>query len=281
MGASAHGSRADDGPWAVLVSSTRGAAHEAVGTPNQDAWAWRRLPSVTGVVVALADGHGHPRHFRAERGSRLAVETACRCVDRLGPELTASDGVALERSAREMLVPALVAGWRHAVAEDLAGAPLTDLEEAVRAATDDDPVLAYGSTLLVAVLAEEFAVAVQIGDGDVVALAADGGARLAVPGDASLDGQYTTSLCQPAAAGSFRVGAIGSDAVAVLLATDGFANAQVAEPWVPAVGRDIVAMLESHGTAWIAGQLPAWTARCASSDGSGDDTTVALVVRRP
>ncbi len=29
---------------------------------------------------------------------------------------------------------------------------------------------------------------------------------------------------------------------------------------------------------WVAGHLPEWVIRCASTEGSGDDTTVALIV---
>ncbi len=52
------------------------------------------------------------------------------------------------------------------------------------------------------------AVVAQIGDGDVVALTADGGVAAPVPDDPELDGHYTTSLCQPSALGSFRVAVI-------------------------------------------------------------------------
>jgi hypothetical protein len=37
-------------------------------------------------------------------------------------------------------------------------------------------------------------------------------------------------------------------------------------------------MLRDRDLNWLASQLPSWAARCASSDGSADDTTVALMV---
>ena len=58
--------------WQVITGSARGAAHRASGLPNQDAVASQDGPG--GVVVAIADGHGHIRHFRSADGAALAVE---------------------------------------------------------------------------------------------------------------------------------------------------------------------------------------------------------------
>jgi hypothetical protein len=143
-------------------------------------------------------------------------------------------------------------------------------------------VIAYGATLLLAVLAEGWVLVAQIGDGDVVALRADGTVEVPVPGDPTLDGHYTTSLCQETAVGSFRVAVIDDVAalVALLLATDGYGNAQASDPWPPAVGADIISLLRTQGTAFVGRQLPTWVERCASKEGSGDDTTVVLAVRQ-
>lgn len=273
------------GPWTVLASSARGAAHDASGLPNQDAHASVGVKGVPAVVAAVADGHGHFRHFRSGRGAELAVAVACRCAAEHCPPLAAlGSGPEREAYARSILVPAIVGSWRDAVAADQAESPLTPDEEAVRALAHDDAVIAYGATLLVAVLAEHWVLVAQIGDGDVVALLGDGTVEVPVPGDPTLDGQYTTSLCQESAIGSFRLALIdqvSTPLLALMAATDGFGNAQASDPWPPAVGADIVSMLRSHGSAWVGDQLPAWVERCASKEGSGDDTTVVLVVRRP
>ena len=282
-GSSATASLAD-APWAVFAATARGVAHDAAGLPNQDAHASVSVAEVPVVVAAVADGHGHFRHFRARRGAELAVAVACRCAQGLGPQFEAL-GTSAEREAlaRSTLVPALVEAWRDAVAADHAESPFTLEEDAVRAVAADDSVIAYGTTLLLAVLAQHWVLVAQIGDGDVIALRVDGEVVVPVPGDPALDGQYTTSLCQETAVRSFRIAVIDQSAtplLALLVATDGFGNAQASDPWPPAVGADIVSMLRSHGSAWVAEQLPAWTERCASKEGSGDDTTVVLAVRR-
>ena len=53
--------------WQVITGSTRGAAHRTSGLPNQDAVANQDGPGGA-VVVAIADGHGHIRHFRSAEG---------------------------------------------------------------------------------------------------------------------------------------------------------------------------------------------------------------------
>jgi hypothetical protein len=40
-------------------------------------------------------------------------------------------------------------------------------------------------------------------------------------------------------------------------------------------------MAAEHGEEWIGAQLPRWVERCASGEGSGDDTTVAIAIADP
>ena len=46
----------------------------------------------------------------------------------------------------------------------------------------------------------------------------------------------------------------------------------------PRFSEDLAWMLRDRDLHWLASQLPSWAARCASSDGSADDTTVALMI---
>jgi hypothetical protein len=63
-----------------------------------------------------------------------------------------------------------------------------------------------------------------------------------------------------------------------LLATDGYGNAQVARAWEAVVSADLAGLIATRPLPWLAGQLPAWAGRCASVDGSADDTTLALLL---
>jgi hypothetical protein len=66
---------------------------------------------------------------------------------------------------------------------------------------------------------------------------------------------------------------------ALLLATDGYGNAQADEPWQPSVGRDLAELAAGHDRHWFGPEVPRWAQRCASADGSGDDTTIALLLQ--
>src|SRR5690242_5539574 len=74
--------------WQVITASARGSAHRASGQPNQDAVASQDEPA--GVVAAIADGHGHIRHFRSADGAALAVGAACLAASQAAATLTAA-----------------------------------------------------------------------------------------------------------------------------------------------------------------------------------------------
>jgi hypothetical protein len=266
--------------WLALTASQLGAAHQTTGLPNQDAVAARQVrPDV--LVVAVADGHGHRRHFRSARGSQLAVTVACDVAQELATRLDGYQTAApIESEALGTLVPAITGEWRDAVREDVAADPFTPREQASRGG-GDDPLIAYGSTLLLAIAGRRWLVLVQIGDGDIMGIQPDGRPLLPVPRDPSLDGQQTTSLCGPRAEDEFRAAVVDTSTtplLGVMLATDGYGNAQVADPWTDAVSADLAELINDRPPEWLAGQLPLWASRCASADGSADDTTIALLI---
>ena len=65
----------------------------------------------------------------------------------------------------------------------------------------------------------------------------------------------------------------------IMLSSDGYANCFGNDHGFFKVGSDLLAYAQERGTAFIAGQLPDWL-RESSREGSGDDITVALAVRR-
>jgi hypothetical protein len=279
---------APSGRWQVSIGSARGAAHLATGLPNQDAAAYRDASTPGGaVIVAIADGHGHSRHFRSGTGSALAVDTACQVAAALTAGLArraqpgALGRAEVDAAVRAELAPALVRNWRAAVAAHLAEQPFTAEEQSRLDALGDEPEIPYGATLLVVTVVAHWLICAQIGDGDMLAIRPDGQSFGPVPAGEKLDGERTRSLCQPDALAAFRVGVHDLDTrplVALLLATDGYGNSQTADPWQPGVGRDLARFAAEHDHGWFEQQVPGWARRCASADGSGDDTTIALLV---
>jgi hypothetical protein len=154
--------------WQVISASARGAAHRARGLPNQDAVAGHDGPG--GVVAAVADGHGHIRHFRSADGAALAVDVACRVASQAAAGLADAAGYEEAERAGQELARAVVADWRSAVAGQLEVRPYTVEERFLLDRSADMPVIPYGSTLLVAVIAARWLVCAQIGDGDMLAV---------------------------------------------------------------------------------------------------------------
>jgi hypothetical protein len=232
------------------------------------------------MVVAVADGHGDDRHFRSGRGARMAVSAGISAA--LGWTRAAPGGAAgVERDVRGVLVPRIVARWDDAIAADIDKDQPCASERAMLAELGLPLRTAYGSTLLLGVFTSGCVVFAQIGDGDILAVRPDGGALSPVLGDSGLGGWRTTSLCQANAAAAFRVGVVPLTACplfAVLLATDGFSNAQADVPWQPGFAADLARYGLDHDHGWFAAQVPGWAEQCASAAGSGDDATIALVI---
>jgi Protein phosphatase 2C len=268
-------------PWRVIIGTARGAAHEVRHIPNQDNADSRAVGQAGGMVAAVADGHGAGRHFRSSTGSMLAVRAALGIVEELAAEVGDQWNAATAATLRDRLPQAVVTRWRELVMRHHAGHPYSPAEQAALDESGDGPEIAYGSTLLVALIAGGWLVCAQIGDGDMLAVRPDGGAWSPVSGDERLDGYHTTSLCQRGAVASFRTAAHElrtEPLLALLLGTDGYGNAQVADPWQPAVARDLADLAARHDHRWFERQVPDWADRCASAEGSGDDTTIAVLL---
>lgn len=267
--------------WATYVASTIGADHQRAGTKNQDAVTARRFEfrGAPGMVAfAVADGHGHSRHFRSGRGSKMAVTAAMAIAKEWARTVPAGAQIPSERASE--LVTDLVARWREMVSADLAGDPISG-EQRAALLPGDPPEIPYGSTLLVGMLRADIAVLAQIGDGEMVLVLPDGRHLTPIPTDSRLDGTQTTSLCQPDAESAFRVALVNlakTPVFAVLATTDGYSNAQADPNWHQTLALDLVKLAERHGNDWIGDQLSHWVTLCASSEGSGDDTSAALAL---
>ncbi len=275
-------SREDGDAWTIMASTALGSRHVRAGRPNQDAARSDRIGAGPDevLVVAVADGHGGDRYVRSDVGSRLAVGGACAVVRQIveAGQLARAPRQ-LERLAHQELIPRIVAEWRRGCSDHLAEVPFSD-EEQTRAGTplEHEPLVAYGSTLLVAILSTTSCLLLQLGDGDCVVADLDGDATSPMPRDDRLIGGETTSLCLESAERDFRVAAIeGTTTRLVLLATDGYGVAFEDPRWRQRVASDLLRELDSRGPEHVAQGLPRWLAQSARV--GGDDATVALAFR--
>lgn len=185
-------------PWVVLGASVQGTSHLRALLPCQDAHAYRVLKG--GVILAVADGLGSAP------------------LSGIGAELAASRAVSWLTGQLEQVFPNKVEGWKQLLRNCFAEA-----RAALEAASGQSgsPLRAYGTTLLVAVLAEGWLAAGHVGDGAAVA-ALESGELLTVcaPQNAEYINE-TYSLAQPDALSQAEFAAQPGQFSALALFSDG------------------------------------------------------------
>jgi serine/threonine protein phosphatase PrpC len=280
--------------WRVIGETVPGASHIRSGTPNQDAILYvresgRALP----ILLSVADGHGSPKCFRSDKGSRFAVRKAAQIIGEFLEERRGNfDLTEIETTGEDYLPREIVKKWKKTVEYHLKQNPFTEeelkkLEEKSgansRKLIEENPLLAYGTTLLAAALEENFVLYVQLGDGDILNVSKSGEVTKPLPEDERLLANETTSLCLKDADKDFRfsvqkISAEESPAI-ILLSTDGYLNSFSDESGFFQAGTDILQMLaEEKGFESVNENLKGWLEE-ATQMGSGDDCTVGIIYR--
>jgi hypothetical protein len=275
--------------WRVLGASATGAAKRRRGKENQDRIRWLPQSGIgSHVVMAVSDGHGQELSFRSARGSEFAAEIA---LEELKPVLERFDS--LSPDAQNELVHVelperLSSRWRERVLRDLAADAFSERElatltgaagAAALAELQENSLVAYGATLIVAAISSQAALYLQIGDGDLVTVHDNGHVNRPVPPDPRLRGNTTTSLCGSRAADDFRgvVERFGGDPPElVLLATDGYFNSFRSTAGFEKAGVDLLETLRREDVDEVQKRLTPWL-EGISSEGSGDDVTLGMI----
>ncbi|MEX1018261.1 MAG: PP2C family serine/threonine-protein phosphatase [Litorilinea sp.] len=280
-------STAGRSPWWAIGASARGASHVRGDRPNQDALAWRTHGDA--VLLALADGHGSARYIRSHQGAKIAVQVALTQLEQFLQQH--HNPATLKRRAEEQLPRTLVRAWQDAVAAQLVRVPLSQAETDTLArimSTDEQAALAarpqriFGATLLAAIVTPTFGLFLQLGDGDILTVEADGTvARLPLVEDARLFANQTTSLAGTRAWQDMRVHFqpfVRTAPALILFATDGYGNSFQDESGLFAAAADLHTLLHSQGRPYIRRHLKSWLVQ-TSELGSGDDISVGLIAR--
>lgn len=263
--------------WRVIGHSVTGASHRRALRDNQDRFGWEpRGPAASPwAVVAVADGHGGGRYSRSDRGARFAVQAAIEQARTLRRNQMLTTNLAFAKRAvkdPDRLAREIVLHWRELVREDVQSDPLADEEQ---------PEIAYGTTLILVIITPRFIAYVQVGDGDIINVSDEGEVSRPLLPDPRQIGNETVSLCSPhawnEARSEFRA-LSGRPPALVLVATDGYANSFASEEEFRQVGPDLLEMLRADGVEAVERDLPDWL-RETSEQGSGDDVTLAVLFR--
>jgi len=269
--------------WHSLRASVRGAAHHRSGQPNQDAARVFHWAAGSAQLLALADGHGSAKSFRSQCGARLAVLAAHQVCSHL---LEFEHLSQIKHWAEDQLPLTLVRHWRERVERRLARQPFTaaelePLNDAARQQLKTHPLLAYGSTVLAVIVTPKFILYLQLGDGDLLTLTAEGNIMRPLPKDARLIANETTSLCSDKAWNEVQVcfqPLAGAPPALILMATDGYANSYRDEASFQQVAIEYWELLRGAGTSAVKPYLRDWLNE-SSQNGSGDDISLGLIWR--
>ena len=159
-------------------------------------------------IAVVADGHGDPRCFRSNVGSRKACEVALEQLRRFADALQNEDAeqqLFTRSGARKLtdnLFGSIVTGWQQAVLNDIAENPPTEEEyasvDSAAAAIyrqGRELVHIYGTTLIAMLMTERYLLVLHQGDGRCVVMHHDGTVDQPVPWDPRCVGRNTASLC--------------------------------------------------------------------------------------
>ncbi|HEV2859940.1 MAG TPA: PP2C family serine/threonine-protein phosphatase [Pyrinomonadaceae bacterium] len=278
--------------WRVIGETVPGASHLRAGVPNQDAIlqlreSGRGLP----VVVSVSDGHGSDKCFRSHLGSRFAVRLAAQLATELLDGLRgAGEAPEAEEELKKRASAELVKRWREAVEADWKARPFTTEEfdklekkdgARARKLVEENPLLAYGATSLTVAVSDSFILYLQLGDGEILNVSDAGAVERALPEDARLFANETTSLCTKGAEQDFRFSLRRVEAehpALILITTDGYANSFSDEAGFLKVGSDLLEMLRADGFDAVNASVKGWLEE-ATRSGSGDDTTLGIICR--
>ncbi len=277
--------------WRIIGETVPGASHIRTGTPNQDSILYVRESNRTlPIVLSVSDGHGSPKCFRSDRGSRFAVKKAAYLVSEFLDERRGKFDLAEIESQKDYLAGEFVMRWREAVEADLKKEPFAEKEfenlekksdARARKLVEDNPLLAYGATSLTCAIEEDFVIYLQLGDGDILTVSETGEVTKPLLEDARLLANETTSLCLPKAENDFRflVQKISTKQcpAMILLSTDGYLNSFSSEAGFFQAATDILEMLRAeNGFDAVSENLKGWMEE-ATQMGSGDDCTVGII----
>ncbi|MGN0455554.1 MAG: PP2C family serine/threonine-protein phosphatase [Acutalibacteraceae bacterium] len=261
-----------------------GASHIKNGTVCQDCS--QSCEKTECRLVVVCDGHGGADYFRSDRGSKLAAASFMDCME--NPDLIAALSAAATEKQRksriEQLIKSIIARWNSLVEQDMRQHPfdedeLSGVSEKARRRYEAGERLqaAYGTTLIGAVLAEDFWLGLQIGDGKCVVVSETGEFTQPIPWDEECFLNVTTSLCDENAAKEFRFCFSRTLPAAVFIGSDGiddcFAGDERLYDFYRVTLKSFAQTDEETAVAQLKEYLPT-----LSEKGSGDDMSVGILV---
>ena len=242
-------------------------------------------------ICVVADGHGSDNYPRTEYGSKYAVDAAIECV--IDFVNTADPKDVLKDNDNNycmlnQLAKSILKGWYQSVEENFNKRPFSEEELLLvsekykrKYISDNEEERhiekAYGCTLILFAVTEEYSFGLQIGDGKCVYIDFNGEFSEPIPWDENCQLNVTTSICDSDAIDEFRYFVTEKKPTAVFIGSDGIDDSYASKEELYALYRSILKIFIENGVevgkSEIKEYLPVLTKK-----GSGDDVSVALII---
>lgn len=269
--------------WITTGGCVQGASHIRNGQPCQDALSIKSNKNYH--VISVSDGHGSAQCPFSDDGAQAAVEVAYFVFDSI---FKSKDPFNTFVVNKDIWIPKQIEQhWKNTVALLHGTRPVPFSYEL------------YGATLLTLAITDDFVFALQLGDGDILAIepVSTGNemkngqlqSGLLQKEEIQVDwiippeiriGSETESLCQTDAWQYMkaRIIPLGPEDTApmFLLSTDGYANSFNSNEGFKKAGADFYNLWKEEGLSFIEDNLEGWLME-SSAQGSGDDIAVALI----
>ena len=262
--------------WQIIAESVKSANHPL----NQDAKKYFIPKDKEYVVVAVADGHGSKKCFRSNVGSEFAVEVLINNFRKHFSSNTFDNLQAGFSVTKDNLAKTIHRQWMEKVRNHLANNPFSPEEELIDVKVLNNQVISYGTTLLGALIAKNYIIYLQLGDGDILVVN-DNEVTRPIPKDENLIANETYSLCDKEAHSLFRFyyqPVIGQLPDLILLSTDGYSNSFPNDNEFYKTALDYNNLYKEEGMSFIRKNISGWL-KDTTVHGSGDDLTAILVFK--
>lgn len=244
-------------------------------------------------ICVVADGHGSDNYPRTEFGSKFAVDAAIKNVIEFVNTAEKSQVINdAENNFERMnqLAKSILRSWYESVEEDYNKKPFTEKElekvsdkykkRYLSENIEERKVeKAYGCTLIIYVITDDYSFGMQIGDGKCVLIDENGQFLEPIPWDDDCQLNVTTSICDDDAIDEFRFYISDKMPTAVFIGSDGIDDSYANEEELYALYRSILKIFIEHGDevgkSEIREYLPVLTKR-----GSGDDVSMGLIINQ-
>lgn len=230
-------------------------------------------------IAVVSDGHGSEKHFRSAKGAEFASIVA---IDAIKELMMYEQNFSMNKDKLLLhLEKNIIFKWNIAVRDHYCDNPFT-LEEinklsfVDKANLESNIEVAYGSTLIAAVLTKNYCFGIQIGDGDCTIFDNLGNVINPIPTDKRLQFNITTSLCDKEALKNFRHFWNDKPAVAILVSTDGVRNSFKNETFYFDFCKTVIESLNEMINIEAENELEKFLRRLTVS-GSGDDVSISTI----